>query len=98
MHLIGSVSPINLGSDVDMTDTTSDKSWSATITTVAGDQLKFRANPDWALNYGDSGGSGSLTAGGDNIGDPSKNFSVPAGMHKVTLILNNAGYYTYKIE
>ncbi len=96
--LIGSFAASNWGNDIDMTYNTSDKNWTATINTAAGDQFKFRANHDWGLNYGDSGGSGSLSSGGDNIGDPSKNFAVPAGTHKITLFLNNSGYYTYRIE
>ena len=96
--LIGSFAPSIWGTDVDMVYNATDNNWTATITTVAGDQFKFRANHDWGLNYGDSGGSGSLSAGGDNIGDASKNFAVPAGTHKITLFLNNAGYYTYRIE
>ncbi len=96
--LIGSFAASNWGNDIDMTYNASDKNWTATISTVAGDQFKFRANHDWGLNYGDSGGTGSLSAGGDNIGDASKNFAVPAGTHKITLFLNNSGYYTYRIE
>ena len=96
--LIGSFAPSNWSTDVDMTYNASDKNWTATITTAAGDHIKFRANHDWGLNYGESGGTGSLSPGGDDIGDASKNFAVPAGMHKITLFLNNSGYYTYRIE
>jgi starch-binding outer membrane protein SusE/F len=96
--LIGSFAASNWSNDVDMTYSTADNNWKATITTVAGDQFKFRANHDWSLNYGESGGSGSLIVNGDNIGDPSKNFAVPAGTHTITLYLNNSGYYTYKIQ
>ena len=96
--LIGSFAPSNWGSDVNMTFNTSDNTWAATITTVAGDQFKFRANHDWGLNYGESGGTGSLVINGDNIGDASKNFAVAAGTHTITLYLANSGYYTYKIQ
>jgi len=95
--VIGSFAPSAWSTDVDMTQN-GDNSWSGTITTVAGDQFKFRANHDWGLNYGESGGTGSLVANGDNIGDPSKNFAVPAGTHTITLYLTNSGYYTYKIQ
>jgi hypothetical protein len=96
--VIGSFAPSNWGSDIDMTYSTANNNWTATITTVAGDQFKFRGNHDWGLNYGETGGTGSLSAGGDNIGDASKNFAVPAGTHTITLFLNNSGYYTYLIQ
>jgi hypothetical protein len=95
--IIGSFSPSNWGSDVDMVYDASNNNWTATITTVAGDQFKFRANHDWGLNYGETG-KGNLVVNGDNIGDAGKNFAVPAGMHKITLFLNNSGYYTYLIQ
>jgi len=96
--LIGSFAASGWTNDVDMTFNSSSNSWTGTITTVAGDQFKFRANHDWLLNYGESGGQGSLVVNGDNLGDPSKNFSVPAGTHTITLYLNNSGYYTYNIQ
>jgi hypothetical protein len=96
--LIGSFAASNWGNDIDMTYDAGEKVWKATITTVAGDQFKFRANHDWGLNYGDSGGTGSLTVNGDNIGDASKNFAVPAGTHTISLYLTNSGYFTYKIQ
>jgi hypothetical protein len=94
--LIGSFSPSNWNNSVPMTQD-GDK-WVGTITTIAGDQFKFRANNDWALNYGDNNGKGVLSAGGQNIGDASKNFAVPPGTHKITLYLGSPGYYTYTIE
>jgi hypothetical protein len=96
--LIGSFPASNWNNDIDMTYSVANNNWTATITTIAGDQFKFRANHDWGLNYGETGGKGSLAAGGDNLGDPAKNFAVPAGTHKVTLFLNNSGYFTYMIE
>ena len=80
-----------------MTYSPTNNNWTGTIITAAGDQFKFRANHDWGLNYGDNGG-GSLVSGGANIGDASKNISVPAGIHTVTLFLNNSGYYTYLVH
>ncbi len=75
-------------------------SWTGTITTAASDQFKFRANHDWTVNLGDAGGTGvgSLSYGGNNIGDQSKNFPVPAGKHTITLYLGNPGYYSYMIQ
>jgi hypothetical protein len=96
--MIGSFAASNWSTDVDMTYDAGSKSWSGTITTATGDQFKFRANHDWGLNLGETGGTGQLSYNGDNIGDPSKNFSVPAGQHTVTLFLGNSGYYTYMIQ
>jgi hypothetical protein len=96
--LIGSFAASNWGNDIDMVYNVGNNNWTATITTVAGDQFKFRANHDWGLNYGENGTTGSLIVNGDNIGDASKNFAVPAGTHTITLFLNNSGYYTCLIQ
>lgn len=99
--LVGSFAASNwtaAGNDVPMVYSNDNKSWTGTITTVAGDQFKFRANNDWGINLGETNGTGSLSYGGDNIGDPSKNAGIPAGTHKITLYLSNSGYYTYLIQ
>ncbi|MEO6354978.1 MAG: SusE domain-containing protein [Ferruginibacter sp.] len=96
--LIGSFAASSWNNDVAMTYSASDNKWTGTITTVAGDQFKFRANHDWGINLGETGGTGSLSYGGDNIGDASKNFAVPAGTHTISLFLNNSGYYTYMLQ
>ena len=60
-----------------------------TLDLVAG-ELKFRANDDWAINFGDTNANGSLEYDGDNIliDDP--------GNYTVELIINVAEY-TYKV-
>ncbi|MBN9352123.1 MAG: SusE domain-containing protein [Chitinophagaceae bacterium] len=95
--VIGSFAGSGWGTDVPMTYNSGSKRWEATITTVAGDQFKFRANGGWDLNYGDNDGTGKLVEGGANIGDDTKNFAVPAGTHKIYLYLENPGYYTYTV-
>ena len=77
--------------DAPMTYNASEGSWTGTITAASAGAFKFRANGAWDLNYGDSGANGSLEEGGDNI-------ALTAGTHTVTLYLNNAGFYTYKIQ
>jgi hypothetical protein len=89
--LIGSFAASGWNNDVDMTYDANDKSWQGTITTTASDEFKFRANHDWGLNYGDNNADGSLEKDGANI-------KISAGTHKISLYLNNSGYYTYKIE
>jgi hypothetical protein len=96
--MIGSFAASNWSNDIDMVYSAANNNWTGTITTAAGDQFKFRANHDWGLNYGPSGATGSLVLNGDNIGDASKNFAIPAGTHTVILFLNNSGYYTYLIQ
>jgi len=96
--LIGSFAPSNWGSDVDMTYDAGSNKWTGTITTVAGDQFKFRANHDWGLNYGETAGTGSLSLNGDNIGDPAKNSAITPGTHTITLYLGGSGFYTYTIN
>ncbi|MBS1748134.1 MAG: SusE domain-containing protein [Bacteroidetes bacterium] len=89
--VIGSFAGSGWGTDADMTFNSGDNSWSTTITLADGDEFKFRANHDWGLNYGDTNADGSLEPGGDNL----KGW--PAGTYNVTLYLNNAGFYTYKL-
>ena len=96
--LIGGFAASNWSTDIDMVYSASNNNWTGSITTATGDQFKFRSNHDWGTNLGESGGNGSLVYNGDNIGDPSKNFAVPAGTHTITLFLNNSGYYTYTIQ
>ncbi len=98
--LIGSFAASNWSNDVDMTYDPNTNSWKGTITTVVNDQFKFRANHAWTVNLGDAGGSvvGSLAYNGNNIGDASKNFSVPPGTHTIWLFLSSPGYYSYLIQ
>ena len=95
--LIGSFAASAWGNDIPMVYDANSHSFSATITTVAGDQFKFRANNDWGLNYGDPG-KGSLEVNGSNIGDPAHSGAIAPGTHTVTLFLNNPGYFTYMIQ
>jgi len=52
---------------------------------VAG-EIKFRANDDWALDYGDTGFDGTLEEGGDNIPIDE------AGNYTIVLNLETPGY------
>lgn len=65
--IIGSaVPPFNWSVDVDMFYNGQRKMWEITADFNAG-EFKFRANDDWAVNYGDNGADGSLEQGGANI-------------------------------
>jgi hypothetical protein len=96
--VIGSFAASGWSADIPMTYNSGANRWEASITTVDGDQFKFRANNDWGINYGDNDGKGSLVFNGANIGDTGHNPAVPAGNHTIALYLNNSGYYTYSIE
>jgi starch-binding outer membrane protein SusE/F len=64
--VIGSATPDGWDSDQDMTYDMETKTWRITLELSEG-EIKFRANDDWDLNYGDTGLNGVLNEGGDNI-------------------------------
>lgn len=88
--LIGSATPTGWDSDTNMVYDSATKTWRLTIDLVAG-EIKFRANDDWAWNYGDTGADGSLENNGDNIqvGE--------AGNYTVVLDLSTPRAYTYSL-
>ncbi len=88
--LIGSATPNGWDSDQDMTYNSDTRTLKITLDLTA-EEIKFRANDDWALNFGDNGGDGSLEEGGDNIAVTS------AGNYTVTLDLSNPRDYTYSL-
>ena len=87
--IIGSASPNGWDSDVDMTyvpynaETKALGYWEAKDITLASGEIKFRANDDWAINWG--GDVNALTQGGDNI-------SVDAGTYDIKLYAWANGY------
>ena len=71
--------------DVDMEfDATTQKFW-ADVTLSAG-ELKFRADDDWAINWGVATAGKEMTKG---VLDGGENITVPAGNYRVFLNLNN---------
>lgn len=87
--IIGSASPNGWDSDVDMTyvpynaETKELGYWEAKDITLASGEIKFRANDDWAINWG--GDTNALTQGGDNI-------SLEAGTYDIKLYAWANGY------
>ena len=78
--------------DHNMTYNSTSKKWEIILTLSAGgNEIKFRANDDWGLNYGDTGADGSLNEGGDNIVVPA------AGNYLIELDLSNPRAYTYTL-
>ncbi|TAK39308.1 MAG: RagB/SusD family nutrient uptake outer membrane protein [Saprospiraceae bacterium] len=88
--LIGSATADGWNSDQNMTYNATENAWTITADLVAG-EVKFRANDDWALNYGDTGADALLEEGGDNIIIPS------AGSYLIKLYIDKPDY-TYSIE
>jgi starch-binding outer membrane protein SusE/F len=89
--VIGDATPGGWDNDTPMTYDVANKVWTVTLDlTAAG--LKFRANGNWDLNYGDTGANGSLEEGGDNIVVPS------AGNYTVTLDLAHPIYKYHLVK
>jgi hypothetical protein len=63
--VIGDATPTGWGADTDMTWDATKKVFTVTMNLKSAGAFKFRANDDWAVNYG--GALGSLTSGGDNL-------------------------------
>ncbi len=76
--------------DTDMSYDAAEGAWVIQLNLTAG-AIKFRANNNWDLNYGDTGADALLSAGGDNISIPS------ASTYKIKLYLDKPDY-TYSIE
>lgn len=89
--LIGSATPGGWDADTDMTFNPETGAWELEVNLTAGNEIKFRANDDWALNYGDTGADGLLEENGDNIA------VVRDGFYKVSLFLNDPDY-TFGVE
>ncbi|MDP2059971.1 MAG: SusE domain-containing protein [Flavobacteriaceae bacterium] len=89
--LIGSAIPVTgWDSDVDMTYDSSEHVLTITINLIAG-EIKFRANDDWALNFGDNDTNGSLEEGGSNIPIAAD------GNYTIKLDLKDSSFYTYTV-
>jgi hypothetical protein len=90
--IIGNATPGGWDADTPMTYNPATKKWTVTVTLTTqaapDNGLKFRANGNWDLNYGDTGANGTLEEGGTNIG-------TIAGNYLVTLDLSNPRNYTY---
>jgi len=88
--IIGSATADAWNSDQNMEFDATSKTWVAEIDLAAG-EMKFRANDDWGINYGDNGADGTLEQDGANIA------IAEAGSYKITMSLENPDY-TYVIE
>lgn len=92
--IIGDATPNGWNSSTPMTLNT-DGTYSVTTALTTG-ALKFRANNDWAINFGDNTANG----GPDNVPDygGSDIAITAAGNYTITLDLSKAGNYYYTIK
>jgi len=93
--IIGNATPGSWDTDTQMTYDPGTRLWTVHATLIQksapDDGLKFRANGNWNLNYGDTGANGSLEDGGTNI-------SVPVSAdYAVVLDLSHPLAYTYSL-
>lgn len=89
--LIGSATPGGWDSDQDMMYNPDTRTWSIQLDLTPG-EVKFRANDDWSLNYGDDGGDAILEQGANS------NIVISnAGNYRITLYLDKPDH-TYGIE
>ncbi len=69
----------------------SDEVWILNGVTLIDGEWKIRANNDWGVNYGDTGGDGVLEMGGDNM-------TATAGTYTIRLNFADPDNPTYTIE
>lgn len=89
--IIGTATPGGWDSDTDMTWDEEKSALTITMDMTAGGEYKFRANDDWAVNFGDNDADGSLEQDGANI------VVEEDGNYTIDLILNEA-VYTYSVK
>jgi len=88
--VIGDATPTGWDSDTKMVYDKVTKTWTLNLALKAG-KIKFRANSDWGLNYGDKDANLTLEEGGDDI------VIAAAGNYTITLDLSKA-VYTYNLK
>jgi hypothetical protein len=89
--LIGDATAGGWGEDQNMAYNSTSGAWEITAKLEGGKDVKFRANDDWALNYGDDSANATLEQNGANIKIPS------SGTYQIKLYLDKPDY-TYSIE
>lgn len=89
--VIGDATAGGWSEDQNMTYNETDGAWEITAKLTGGKDIKFRANDDWGLNYGDDGFNAILEQNGANIHIPA------SGIYQIKLYLDKPDY-TYSIE
>ncbi|WP_262732207.1 SusE domain-containing protein [Gaetbulibacter sp. NE] len=88
--VVGSATPNGWdGPDVELSlDYTSDGAvWYNDNVDLVDGLIKFRANNDWGVNYGDDGADGSLESGGADINVTAGNYSISINLTELTYTL-----------
>ena len=89
--IIGAATPGGWGASTALTYNVTNKTWEGDMA-LAADEFKFRANDDWAINFGgDPDADGSMNYDGPNLSVPA------AGNYHVVLDLSNPRQYTYTL-
>ena len=88
--IIGAATPTGWDSDTDMNYDSESRTLYIDIDLIAG-PFKFRANDDWAIQFGSFDADGFLTK------DVDYTFDGPTGNYRVVLDLSNPREYTYSI-
>ena len=86
--IIGAATPNGWDSSTQLTYNPTTKFWEGTVVMTAG-EFKFRANNDWAINFG--GPADAMTYDGPNLSINA------AGTYMVKLDLTNPREYTYTL-
>ena len=86
--VIGDATPGGWGADTDLTYDVNSQTWRGVMHLTAA-QIKFRANDDWAINYGKNDDKEFLGEGDNNIA-----IDLEAD-YDITLDLSNPNEYTY---
>ena len=88
LGVIGDATPTGWDSDTDMEFNTEKQRFYVDLTLIDG-KIKFRADDDWAVNWG--GADGVLSAGGADI-------AVAAGNYRIYVNLNDPANPTYELN
>jgi hypothetical protein len=87
--LIGDATPNGWDSDQNFTYDAVNEAWTLTVDLTVGG-IKFRANDDWAINYGDNDVDGTLELDGANIS------VTEAGNYTITMTTDYSSYSIVK--
>jgi hypothetical protein len=89
--IVGAATPGGWDNSTAMTYDKDTKTWTITVDLKA-DEMKFRANNAWTINFGDDGADNMLEYGGANIKVSD------AGNYTITLNLSTPRKYTYTLK
>ncbi len=89
--VIGEATPLGWGDESALAYQPGLQQWTGGVHLTAS-EMKFRANHDWAYNYGSDAADGTLQAGGANIAIATE------GDYAITLDLSTPLEYTYRID